>query len=266
LSAVSHSRPGSLAAIRPLDRSLMAGSLHDGIYAALRQALMAGDLVPGQAFSIRALAERFGTSLIPVRDALRRLFAEHALAMQQNRTFCVPRMTRRRFQELLQVRLSLESMLAQRAAELVTERAIRELEAINADMQDAVPANEVRRYLSANQRFHFHLYRLADSQAIFPIVESLWMQVGPFLNGVFTAAGTRHARDNHTQVLKALRRRDAFGAAEAIRADLADAADVILARDEFVMDESAAPRPHPKGAHGRAERGRKLAKRTEEMR
>src|SRR6266850_5341025 len=65
--------------------------LHDEIYAALRQALIAGDLVPGQAFSIRTLAERFGTSLIPVRDALKRLFAEHALAMLQNRSFCVPK-------------------------------------------------------------------------------------------------------------------------------------------------------------------------------
>ncbi|TAK81385.1 MAG: GntR family transcriptional regulator [Betaproteobacteria bacterium] len=265
MSARAHARPETLSVIRPLDRSVVSGSLHDRIYAALCQALMVGDLVPGQTFSIRSLAARFGTSLIPVRDALRRLFAEHALGMQQNRTFWVPKMTRRRFQELLQIRLSLETMLAQRSAELITETAIRELEAINAEMQDAVPANQVRRYLIANQRFHFHIYRIAESHAIFPIVESLWMQVGPFLNGVFTAVGTRHARDNHTQVLKALRRRDAIGAAEAIRSDLADAADVILARDKFVLDDGPAERPDPKGAHGRAEKGRKLVKRTEEM-
>jgi DNA-binding GntR family transcriptional regulator len=258
--------PGDLSVIRPLDRSLVNGSLHDAIYAALRQALIVGDLVPGQVFSIRMLAERFGTSLIPVRDALKRLVAEHALAMAQNRTFCVPKMTRARFQELLQVRLSLETMLARRAAELISEETIRELERINAEMQDAVPADEVRRYLIANQRFHFVIYGAAESRAIFPIVESLWMQVGPFLNGVFTNVGTRHARDNHTQVLKALRRHDAVGAADAIRNDLADAADVILARDEFVLDEDPATAPGIKGANGRAVTGRKVAKRTEEMR
>lgn len=265
MGPLSQRRPGDLSVIRPLDRGLVNGSLHDEIYTALRQALIVGDLVPGQAFSIRTLAERFGTSLIPVRDALKRLFAEHALAMHHNRSFCVPKMTRRRFQELLQVRLSLETMLTRRAAELIPEEAIRELERINADMQDAVPANEVRRYLIANQQFHFVIYRAADSRAIFPIVESLWMQVGPFLNGVFTAAGTRHARDNHTQVLKALRRHDAVGAADAIRSDLADAADVILARDEFVLDEDLARAPG-KGANGRAVTGRKLGKRTEELR
>jgi DNA-binding GntR family transcriptional regulator len=205
----------------------------------MRQALAVGDLVPGQVVSIRTLAERFGTSLIPVRDAMKRLVVERALTMLPNRTFCVPKMTRERFQELLQVRLSLETMLAQRAAERIAPATIRELEKINAEMQAAVPADEVRRYLAANQRFHFTLYAAAGSSAIFPIVESLWLQVGPFLNGVFTNAGTRSARDNHTQVLKALRRRDAVAAGEAIRSDLADAADVILAQHEFVLEEDA---------------------------
>jgi DNA-binding GntR family transcriptional regulator len=222
-----------------LDRGQVNGSLHDQIYVAMRQALIVGDLVPGQLVSIRTLAEKFGTSLIPVRDALKRLVAERALETLPNRTFCVPRMTRDRFQELLQVRLSLETMLAQRAAERIQPKTIRELEKVNEEMQGAVPADEVRRYLAANQRFHFTLYSAADSSAIFPIVESLWLQVGPFLNGVFTNAGTKSARDNHTQVLKALRRRDAVAAGEAIRHDLADAADVILAQHDFVVEEES---------------------------
>ena len=90
----------------PVDRAEMPnGSLHDAIYASLRQALVMGDLVPGQRFSMRALADRFHTSLIPVRDALKRLVAERGLMMLPNRTVCVPLMTRPAFQELLQVRL-----------------------------------------------------------------------------------------------------------------------------------------------------------------
>lgn len=227
-----------VAAIRPLDRGQISGSLHDEIYRAMRQALIAGDLVPGQVFSIRFLAERFGTSVIPVRDALKRLVAERALVMLPNRSFCVQRMTRARFQELLQVRLSLEAMLARRAAELISPKAIREVELANEEMQAAVPGDDVRSYLDANRRFHFLIYDSAGSRAIYPIVESLWLQVGPFLNGVFNNAGTRNARDDHTRILKALRRRDAEAAAEAIASDLADAADVILARDEFVLEDT----------------------------
>jgi len=209
-------------------------SLHGDIYAALRRALMAGDLVPGQAVSIRTLADQFGTSMIPVRDALKRLVAERALTMLPNRTVVVSPMTRRRFQEILNVRLAVECMLARQAVEHITPADIETLERVNNDMHEAVERGDVKAYLIANHRFHFTLYDSAHSLVMLPIVESLWMQVGPFLNGVFNAAGVSHASDNHAEVLKAARRRDGIGVAEAIGHDLGDAADTVLARNEFV--------------------------------
>jgi DNA-binding GntR family transcriptional regulator len=103
-------------------------------------------------------------------------------------------------------------------------------------MQAAVGRDDVKQYLAANHRFHFGLYQVADSAVILPIVESLWMQVGPFLNAVFTREGTNGARDNHMEVLKALRRGDPVAVGNAIKRDLADAADVILANVEFISD------------------------------
>lgn len=228
-----------LPALKRLDRDRMTRSLHEEIYGLLREALMAGDFVPGQVLSTRVLARCFGTSLIPVRDALNRLVSDRAMVTLPNRTFCVPRMMRSRFQELLRIRLCLEPMLAERAAMLASESTIREMARVNVMMQDAVPHNDVRGYLSANQQFHFILYRAADSEATLPFVETLWSQVGPFLNGVFTTLGTQGARDNHTQVLRALRRRDPQETGRAIARDLGDAADVILGREDFLMDEVA---------------------------
>jgi DNA-binding GntR family transcriptional regulator len=208
-------------------------SLHDDIYLSLRKALMSGGLVPGQAVSIRSLAQQFGTSVIPVRDALRRLVAERGLSLLPNRTVMVSRMTRHRYQEILNVRLSIEPMLARKATELISTAEIAGLELINDEMQAAVGRDNVKQYLLANQRFHFGLYAAAHSMVMLPIVESLWMQVGPFMHAVFTASGTRNARDSHAEVLKALRRRDSLAVANAIARDLGDAADVVLARTEF---------------------------------
>jgi DNA-binding GntR family transcriptional regulator len=211
-------------------------SLHDDIYASLRKALMSGDLVPGQAVSIRALATQFGTSVIPVRDALRRLVAERGLNMLPNRTVAVSRMTRRRYQEILNVRLSLEPVLAEKATDLISPKEIVNLESINERMQSAVGKDNVKLYLLANQEFHFALYNAAQSTVMMPIVESLWMQVGPFMHAVFTASGTRNARDSHAGVLKALRRKDSRAVAVAIERDLGDAADVVLSRTDFPND------------------------------
>jgi DNA-binding GntR family transcriptional regulator len=177
------------------------GSLHDAIYASLLQALVMGDLVPGQRFSMRALADRFHTSLIPVRDALKRLVAERGLRILPNRTVCVPLMTRQAFQELLQVRLSLESKLARRGAELIVRGQVGRLAEINDEMQAAVGLDDVKQYLAANHRFHFGLYQVADSAVILPIVESLWMR--------WARSSTRYSRvkartgqDNHMEVRK----------------------------------------------------------------
>jgi DNA-binding GntR family transcriptional regulator len=137
---------------------------------------------------------------------------------------------------LLQVRLSLESKLARRGAESIGRAQIARLAQVNDEMQASVGLDDVKQYLAANHRFHFGLYQAADSAVIMPIVESLWMQVGPFLNAVFTREGIAGARDNHLEVLKALRRGDTVAVGNAIRRDLADAADVILANVEFISD------------------------------
>ncbi len=225
------------------DGGQRATTLHDNIYAVLRRDLVSGGLVPGQRVSIRTLADRFGTSLVPVRDALKRLVAEHALLMLPNRTVCVPQMTRERFQETLQARLMLEAMLTRRAAERVDHKEIAHLEEINDGMREAVSAGDVKRYLSSNHNFHFDLYSAACSEVVLPIVEMLWVQAGPFLNAVFTDQGTRNAGGNHLEVLKALRRRDPISAAAAIERDLADAADLILASVDFHFEAQIPQRP-----------------------
>ena len=221
---------------------ILSNRLHDEIYASIRRALITGELVPGQAFSMRALADQFGTSLIPVRDALKRLVAERGLAMLPNRTVCVPRMARARFQELLQVRLSLEPSLARRATELLSLDEITTIANANDRMVAALDAADMRTYLGANYNFHFTLYGAARSTVTLPIVESLWMQIGPFFNALFQTCGTANVRDNHAAVLKCLRRRDAVGAAGAIAKDLADSADFILASADFVSDDAITER------------------------
>jgi DNA-binding GntR family transcriptional regulator len=212
-------------------------NLHERIYESLRRALIRGDFAPGQIFPMRALADRFGTSLIPVRDALKRLVAERALELLPNRTVCVPVMARSSFQELLQVRLSLEPQLARRATELIGFGAITRLEATNRAMGAAAERANVKAYLTANHEFHFALYGAAQSEVALPIVEALWMRAGPFLHAVFRdSKGMHTALDHHEDILAALRRRDPMQVAEAVVRDLSDAADTILASVTFVSD------------------------------
>ena len=196
---------------------------------------MDGELVPGQTFTLRGLAAVFGTSPMPIRDALKRLVAEHSLEMMPNRSVRLPRMTRPRFQEILQARLSLESMLAERAAPLIGTDVIEAMAADHLVMIEGLALGNARQYLQANRRFHFRLYESAQSVVVLPIVATLWMQVGPYLHEVFQARGqaTARADHHHHYLLKALRRQDPKGAARAVWDDLSDAADTILELNRF---------------------------------
>ena len=79
---------------------LQRNTLNEAVYQQLKQALMTGRIAPGSTMTIRSLAASFGVSLMPVREALRRLVAEHVLVLQPNRSVALPVITRERFREL----------------------------------------------------------------------------------------------------------------------------------------------------------------------
>src|SRR5215208_3980695 len=73
---------------------LQRNTLNEAVYQQLKQALMTGRIAPGSTMTIRSLAASFGVSLMPVREALRRLLAEHVLVLQPNRSVALPVITR----------------------------------------------------------------------------------------------------------------------------------------------------------------------------
>ncbi len=92
----------------------MAENLQERLYQRLREDLLAGRFQPGERLKIRDLANQWGTSPMPVRAALQRLVAEGALEGEAQRSLRVPLMTRERFLQILQVRLSLEGLAAEK--------------------------------------------------------------------------------------------------------------------------------------------------------
>jgi DNA-binding GntR family transcriptional regulator len=228
--------PVSLSGLRDLPGFDRSGNLEDAAYKQMRQALIDGHFSVGQSFTIRMLAQVFGTSPMPVRDALKRLVAEHALDLLPNRSVIVPLMSRARFQEITRIRLSLEPMITGLAAPGVSPQTIEAMAGDHQQMCEAVDNGDASRYLASNRRFHFRLYETAATTVMLPLIEGLWVQIGPYLNQVFRLrerGATQVARHHHTDILKALRRRDGVAAAQAIWGDLSDAADSILAANWF---------------------------------
>src|SRR5580698_2501335 len=85
-------------------------TVQERVYCALRDQLMRGGFEPGQKLKIAELAEAFGTSAMPVREALNRLAAERAIESLPNRSVRVPALTKSSLQDLMETRFAVEGL------------------------------------------------------------------------------------------------------------------------------------------------------------
>jgi DNA-binding GntR family transcriptional regulator len=207
---------------------LQRNTLNDEVYQQLKQAIMAGRLEPGVRMTIRSLAAAFGISLMPVREALRRLVAEQVLEMLPNRSVALPVITRERFHEITQIRISLESLAAEEATSRITEADIEALDRLNTAMERP-NATQSPGFLENNREFHFYLYRKSSLPILVSLIESLWLQIGPLLTIQQAAMAKTPAapQPHHHATLKALKKRDGKAAGRAIGMDIDDAAKII---------------------------------------
>jgi DNA-binding GntR family transcriptional regulator len=209
------------------------GTLQQRVYHALTRGLMAGMFTPGEAVSLRTLAARLGTSAMPVREAVSRLIAEHVLVMLPNRSVIIPRMSRERFIELSRTRQKLEGMLAEMACVNARKPDIEALARINDGLRQSVSADDLRGAMTGNMVFHFALYEFAGSEVALPLVETLWLQAGPFVALSAKMPNIRWTLRHHVRLLAALRAGDARAARQAIEDDIEDTLQQLLKKAKF---------------------------------
>ncbi len=201
-------------------QAIVGLTTHEEVYRRLREQILYGGIEPGSAVTLRGLADELGVSPMPVREAVRRLIAERALLLQDNRRVMVPPMTRDTFEQILFARRALEPELAARALRKLTKKDIATIEAIDNAIDVAMRAGDTEGYMRANHQFHFSLYRKSEAWTLVALVESIWLQFGPFMRMAYGRIGTSTIEDHHEFALAAMRNGDAKALRSAIDADI----------------------------------------------
>ncbi len=209
------------------DENAVDGPLHDQVYRRLRHALVTGRIVPGRAVTLRGLAQSLGVSPMPVREAIRRVSAEGGLEVGANRRVWVPAMDGERFDELIRARILLEPEAAVRALPHIDRERLERLRDIDDSIDVALERGDVEAYMAGNHRFHFEIYAANPSRVLVPLIESLWLQFGPFMRSVYGRLGTVALVDHHVDALDAIIAHDADALARAIRADIMEGMELI---------------------------------------
>ncbi|MFJ4682907.1 GntR family transcriptional regulator [Streptomyces sp. NPDC088789] len=156
----THSEP-------PLPRPVVQrSSVRGQILAALRTALLAGELCPGEVYSAPALGERFGVSATPVREAMQQLAQEGAVEVVPNRGFRVVQRDARELAELAEVRALLEVPVLMRLARTVPAEDWAELRpAAEATVRAAATGCRAT-YAEADRAFHRALLSLSGNEQL----------------------------------------------------------------------------------------------------
>lgn len=194
-------------------------SLREEITSILRGAVMAGDLVPGEVYSAPSLAERFGVSATPVREAMLDLAKEGLVEVVPNKGFRVVSLSAAELDALTDLRLLLEVPIVRRLAETgVPPAAIEALRPLAAAVEEAALRRDFIAHVTYDLDFHLGLLALAGNPRLVEIVRSL--RQGSRLYGLRALPddpGAYAAFHEHAELLDLVAARDADGAEALMR-------------------------------------------------
>jgi DNA-binding GntR family transcriptional regulator len=206
-----------------------ATSLTDQVIGAVRDAIHAGELQPGELYSVYQLAERLHTSRTPVREALLRLAEAGMIQFERNRGFRVLRRDAREVAEIFELRMLLEVPAARAAATHADDALLAGLRAELDQMCAAATAGDEARFMSHDRRFHELMLASSGNGTLVGIVSNL--RDSTMTLGASTAGASRSLgdiADEHLPILDALAARSPERAADAVAAHLAHTAHLLL--------------------------------------
>ncbi|MCZ0960737.1 GntR family transcriptional regulator [Paracoccus benzoatiresistens] len=228
---------------KPLKPVSTRKTVQDQVYEQLREALMSGAFQARESFTIASLSERFQTSHMPVREALRRLAAENALRIAPSGTAFVPDLSPEELDDISRARVIIEGAAAELAAPRITpsDRAV--LASLVEEHRATGASGDIVAMAAANRRFHFQIYAAAGSPILMSHIENLWLRSGPYVRFLSDRMGSLLQTDykgqftrHHEAMLAALDRGDVAGFRAAMEDDIT-ATQGLLHR--FLADRAA---------------------------
>jgi len=185
---------------------ITAGSV---VLAELRRAIATGELAPGQQLVQESLAERFGVSRVPLREALQVLEAEGQVVHQVHRGYFITELSLPDLIEVYRLRAVLEAEAARVAVPLLTDDDVEALAELAARIEDASEAGEVGAMIEANRAFHFTLIDAAAMPRLSRLVASLWDATDVYRSVYYGSATNRErVSHEHASIMAAIRNRN----------------------------------------------------------
>ena len=156
---------------RAPSKILVHPALYEQVAERLRTRIFAHELTPGSWIDEQALAQEYGISRTPLREALKVLAAEGLVVLKPRRGCYVTELSEQDIDEVFPVMALLEGRVAEEAARRITGADLGRLEAIHADLEKHAVAANPDRFFEANQRFHTALQEIAGNRYLAQLID-----------------------------------------------------------------------------------------------
>lgn len=219
-----------MATRSPDGRPATAGEL---ITEKLRHEILTGKLEPGEKLLLDVLANRFGTSVIPIRESLRVLEAERLVELRAHRTATVAALSLEAVQDLYRVRLILETEAVRMAHGNLPPAKLAEIRTLIDRMERAADRRDSLRSFTLHNQIHFAIYEASGSPALVKILAGLWDETERYRHAVKHFRSDTHSwAEEHRHLADLLERGTAEEAAAEIKAHLTKTVQALtVARD-----------------------------------
>jgi DNA-binding GntR family transcriptional regulator len=205
----------------------------DQVYTAIRDAILSGELPVGTRLRVRDMAAMVGTSVMPVREAIRRLEEAGLAERQPHRGAVVKGLTLEELVHVYDVRRLLEVEAARQGAERITPEDCKRMQAEYERMREAIVAEDVPAYLDRDEDLLAILYEASGNPVLLQVIRALWHQCRSYklvgAQGTLGSSGDENLWIYQQRLIDAAAANDATAAAAVNNESLINATDRIRA-------------------------------------
>ncbi len=211
---------------KPIERHQ---TLREKILETIREAILKGALKPGEKVAEPELAERFGISRTPIREAFRQLESEGYLTVIPRKGAVVTSLSERDVEEFYAIKSILEGYAARIAAEKLSNRDMERLEAINAHLEQLAKDGDVKTFFRVHNEFHELFIKAAGNDKLLELINQLVMKFNRLRMASLSLPGRMEISvREHRKIIEAFRNQDGAKADQLVSKTAAIGGQVLI--------------------------------------
>lgn len=185
-------------------------SLRESVFKTLRKAILKGEIKPGERLLEVSLAKNLGVSRTPIREAMKMLEDEGLVTIKPRRGIVVAGITEKSLKDVLEVRKVIEDLAIELACERITDDQLIRLTVAREDFIAAMEKDDPMKIAELDEKFHDIIFEGSGNDKLLQLLNNLREQMYRYrLEYVKDKSEWEHILEEHTQMLSAIKRKNA---------------------------------------------------------